>query len=186
MATEALKQAYAKRAEKIYRKAAKLTGLEQAEYVTAQLAKITDINMRTGVDMLVWVEFREGRPKVSLLASVLSAEGILAGTFVVSFLLCRFTLHFQWVLSIAVAFVLMILLRWVFRMFDRAFMFRRLFITTITVGLLLVGPAQFAFHFETEMGTLSWGGSPSLSLTLMWVIAACITAYFAHHESKST
>lgn len=186
LVTEAVKQSYAKRAEKIHKKAAKLSGSAQTEYVNEQLAKIDDAIMHTAVEMLLWIKLREPTPKFSLLTLVLSAEGILIGTFAISFLLCQFGFHLPLVWSLTVAFILMVLLRWFFRMFDRAFMFRRLFVASVTVGLILIGPAQFAFSIETKWGGVSWGGAPPPSLIIIWAICAVLSAAFAHNEYKKS
>ncbi|MCP3970977.1 MAG: hypothetical protein GY717_11810 [Rhodobacteraceae bacterium] len=43
------------------------------------------------------------------------------------------------------ALVITVIVRIVFRMFDRGFMFRRLFIAFMSSGLFLIAPAQLQF-----------------------------------------
>lgn len=187
MHSERTRKAWQEKSEQIYREIAHLKGLEQSETFRERLEAIDDDDARAAIQLLVWYwvgHGKEERPK-----EWLTTNTILAGTFFVTFLIAWWELGAPIVWSAALALIATVLVRFVFRMLDRGFMFRRLFIACVSSGLLLIGPAQLKLEFETPFGTISWGGAPDGALVMIWVICTLLTfsgAAWEHFASNRT
>lgn len=187
MHSERTRKAWLRRAERIYDEISQLNGFEQAEAFREHLDKISDGSTRSAVEMQVW--YWIGHGKKSLHREWLTANTILAFTFVALFLVGWIDLGFSLVWAGTLALIVTVIVRFVFRLFDRGFMFRRLFIACVSSGLLLIGPAQLQFEFATLWGPISWGGAPSGALVMVWVLCTLLTfvvAVWEHFVSDRT
>lgn len=190
MSSETKRQAWYAQAEQIYEEARILTGLEQSEHFRTKLDNIQNPNDRSAIEMMVWYWIREGKEEtVPQSKELLSPDTILVATFLIMFLVGWFELRMSLIWSGFLALFTTFVLRFAFRMFDRGFLFRRLFITCVGSGLFLIAPAQFQFNFETPYGPISWGGAPEGALVMIWVICTLLTfavAVWEHMASGRT
>lgn len=185
MPSETTRKEWLKKAEQLYREVESLSGLEQAEAAKLKLDAIADKNERSGVEMLVWYWLGHGKEPVSSL-EWLTTNRILAATFVAVFLIGWVELGVSLIWSGTAGLFTIVLVKFVFRLFDRGFMFRRLFMACVSSGLILIVPAQFAFAFETPFGPVSWGGAPGSALVWIWTMCTILTfcgAAWEHYVS---
>lgn len=188
MRSETTRKAWFRKAEQLYREVESLSGLEQAEAAREKLDTITDENERSAVELLVWYWLGHGKETVTS-NEWLTTNHMLAATFLVVFLIGCLELGVSLLWSGFAALVTTALVRIIFRMFDRGFMFRRLFTACVSSGLILIVPAQFAFAFETPFGPVSWGGAPGGALVLIWTMCTILTfcgAAWEHYVSDRT
>lgn len=189
MRNEAVRNARQQKAERIHAKVAHLHGLAQSETLGELLNEIQDEESRHVVEHMVWYWLNEGRPASNFLKQHLTEEKILLATFLIVCALGYFQIGIPILWSITAAFILTFLLRLFFRMFDRGFLFRRLFAATTSCGLFLIAPATYSFEFETPLGPISYGGAPAASLILVWSMTFICTfgaAVWEHIVSKRT
>lgn len=188
MHSETTRKAWFKQAEQVHREVEGLTGLEQAEVFKEKIEAITDQDARAAVQMQVWYWLGHGKEQTNS-QEWLTTNNILAATFIAVFLIGWIELGVSAVWSGTAALVTTVAVRIVFRMFDRGFMFRRLFTACVSSGLFLIVPTQFAFAFETPFGPVSWGGAPGGALVLIWTMCTILTfcgAAWEHYVSNRT
>lgn len=188
MHSEKTRRAWFSEAERVYRELEGLTGLEQADAFKERIEDITDPDTRAAVQMQVWYWIGHGkepaRPNEWLTPNI-----ILAATFGAVFLIGWFELGVSPIWSGTIALMATVFVRLIFRMFDRGFMFRRLFTACVSSGLFLIVPTQFSFEFETPFGPISWGGAPSGALIMIWTVCTILTfsvAVWEHYASDRT
>jgi hypothetical protein len=184
--SEKTRQAWLSKAEQVYREVEKLTGLEQAEAFKERIEAITDQDTSAAVQMQVWYWLGHGKEPTRS-KERLTPNRILATTFGAIFLIGWVELGVTPIWSGTIALITTVAVRTIFRMFDRGFMFRRLFTACVSSGLFLIVPAQFSFEFETPFGPISWGGAPSGALVLIWTMCTILTfvaAVWEHHASN--
>lgn len=188
MPSEQKRIAWQAKAEQIHHEVVSLRGLQQSEIFRERLDQIKDEHARSAVELMVWSWIREGEtPKTITHNELFSTNKMLVATFVTVFLIGWFELGMSPIWAGALALVTTVIVRIVFRLFDRSFMFRRLFIACISSGLFLIAPAQLQFAFETHFGTISWGGSPGDALVSIWLISTMLTfvaAVWEHFASE--
>lgn len=188
MPSETTRKEWFKKAERIHRELECLSGLEQAETARQKLDEIADENERSGVEMLVWYWLGHGKDPAPS-KELLTTDRVLGATFLAVLLIGWVELGMSLIWSGTAALVTTVVVRFVFRMFDRGFMFRRLFMACVSSGLVLIVPAQFAFAFETPFGPVSWGGAPDGALVLIWTMCTILTfcgAVWEHYVSDRT
>jgi hypothetical protein len=186
--SENTRRAWFSKAERVYLEVENLTGLEQAEAFKERIEAISDQDTRAAVQMQVWYWIGHGKES-SRPNDWLTTNRILAATFFIVFSIGWFELGATFIWSATIAFVTTVILRVVFRLFDRGFMFRRLFTACVGSGLFLIAPAQLQFAFDTPLGPISWGGSPGGALVMIWTICTLLTfgvAVWEHFASDRT
>ena len=109
---------------------------------------------------------------------------VVAG--ILGILICRYELGLNWLLSVLVAAVVYAAVRFAMRLFDRGFIFRRMFLAWFTGGITLLVVGPIAISIKTDPLSANYGGSPTLPVVAIWVIGALILAGLAWWEAKSS
>ncbi|WP_127521941.1 hypothetical protein [Mesorhizobium sp. Z1-4] len=166
------------RAEEIYNDIEHLDEFERTEIFRNRLTEIKDGAERSAVELLVWYWVKDGKK----LHWITINNTILAGTFIFALLILLYEIGVSFIFASAISLAFTAIVHLIFRLFDRGFMFRRLFIACISAGLLLIMPAQLHFQFETPFGPVSWGGPPELALLFVWGFGTLVTFIGALYE----
>ncbi|WP_170363165.1 hypothetical protein [Ruegeria arenilitoris] len=190
MPSEQTRAGWFAQSEKIYEEVKVLDGLQQFEVLRHRLDVIENEHAKSAIEFMVWSWLRDGKPEKSVSQrDLLTTNNILIATFVAVFLIVWLEIGVSIVWAGTLAFVTVVLLRFVFRMFDRGFMFRRLFTACVSSGLFLIVPATWYFEFETRYGPVSYGGAPGGALIMIWAICTVLTfgaAVWEHVASERT
>lgn len=113
----------------------------------------------------------------------INSISIVAGFL--ALLLSFFELKLNFLLSTSIGFIAFLSTRALQRMFDRQFLFRRLFSTWLLAFPLLISAPTLIILIETKFGKLEWGGSPSQAFFLIWLVVFGTLGFLAYKEKQS-
>jgi len=100
--------------------------------------------------------------------------------------ICRNELGLNWLLSVSVAAVVYAAVRFAMRLFDRGFIFRRMFLAWFAGGITLLVIGPIAISIRTDPLSFEYGGPPTLPVVAIWGIGALILAGLAFWEAKTS
>ena len=179
------RQAWQHLAENIFIELQSLNGIEQSEVFRIKLNEIDDQNARSAIELLVWNWLKTDQTVISTKPSIYTSTNmIIMAVFMSVFLIGWWELNITPIFAFSLALFTAIIIRLIFRMFDRGFMFRRLFIACIGSGLLLIVPSQLKWNFATPFGSIEWGGEPSFIMLIIWLLCTLLTFFAAVWEHK--
>ncbi|MEM0906178.1 MAG: COR domain-containing protein, partial [Pseudomonadota bacterium] len=123
---------------------------------------------------------RPSQPRQTLLSLAILFP---VGAAIFSFLgALRFGLDGFW--SALLAFISFVCANFILRLFDRAFVFRRLLIAWVGSGLTLVAIGGIAAQLNIEGFSFDYGGAPTWTVAVIWAIGLLFLVVVAHFEAK--
>lgn len=102
-----------------------------------------------------------------------------------AFLIATFEFDLSILWSCVAALSVFVISKLIARIFDRGFLFRKIFATWFSSGLsLLVVSGPLSASFETGSFQFAWGSPPSTEALTIWIVGAFITAALAFWEAR--
>lgn len=177
------------KADETFEQLKDLDGKQQISGLRKKSNEFQGVHERQAFENLVFGRlkaYQDAKKISSPLERIFSAEGtaILAGFFALLLSMFEFNFGYLWSFSIAAASA--ILVRLVYRTFDRAFLFRRLFSWWLSGGLLLLGVPTLAVIVNTEIGSVQWGGPPSGAVVAIYIVVFLTLAALAFWEAHKS
>ncbi|CTQ56730.1 hypothetical protein LP7551_05291 [Roseibium album] len=160
----------------------------QLRILDSKSKEVQDDAIRTAFLFRVFNLIKENEnsssPPKSIVEKTFAPDGAAFVAFVLTFLVFWWEFGVRFLYSICIAFGVALLIRFLFRMFDRNFLFRRLFQMWTASGIVLLVAPPISVLLETAIGTVSWGGPPSIPVISVWAVGFLVSAPLAYLESR--
>jgi len=178
------------KADSAFEELKKLGPADQLTGLREKASEFEDVFQRRAFENLVFGRLQTYDPasengKSTLLDKIFAPNGVAVGSFLLAFAAAFVEVGLGLIWSAIIAMLVAVLVRVTFRLFDRGFFFRRLFGVWFTGGLLFLGGPSLVLLLETTIGTLEWGGPPSIEAVVVWICGLVASGPLALWEARS-
>lgn len=118
----------------------------------------------------------------ALTSNISGAISFFSG--VLGFLISYYELQLSILWSIGVGFLFVVLSRFALRLFDRGFLFRRMLLSWVTLGLGLLSLWPITAIFDIGTLTIDFGSPPTQIVAMIWCFGLIVFASLALWEAR--